>query len=80
MKICFEELEEGEFFEYRHGAGDDDHYLYQKLIPSEHYNAVLLNNGQLCNIHPKTPLFGRVSLEITVNRSADVEKNKATKH
>ena len=68
MKLTLEDIKEGEFFEYRPHENDEDYALYQKLMGNKHYNAVLLNNGGPCILHAKTPLFKRVSVNISIER------------
>jgi hypothetical protein len=68
MKLTLEDIKEGEFFEYRAADNEENYALYQKLIGNKHYNAVLLNNGEACILHTQTPIFKRVSVNISIER------------
>ena len=63
MKVLFDEIKIGEFFVFRLG---DDINIYQKISPMEHYNAVHLNSGSLCNIYNENTKLEKVNIEFTI--------------
>ena len=64
MLTHFKNLKTGEFFIYKF---DDEVSIYQKIIPQDHYNCVLLNTGQICNIYEENTQVKKVEIEVKYN-------------
>lgn len=64
MLTPFKSLKAGEFFVYKL---EEDISIYQKISPYEHYNCVLLNTGQICNIYEDNTQVNKVEIELKIN-------------
>lgn len=64
MLTHFKSLKTGEFFIHKF---DDDVNIYQKITPQDHYNCVLLNTGQICNIYEENTQVKKVEIELKYN-------------
>jgi len=64
MLTHFKNLKAGEFFIYKF---DDGVSIYQKIIPQDHFNCVLLNTGQICNIYEENTQVTKVEIEVKYN-------------
>jgi hypothetical protein len=67
VKSNWTDLKVGDFFISKSYDGVSEYYLYQKIDQHSHpYNAILLNDGQVCCIAEDTTIpFERV--EVTFN-------------
>jgi hypothetical protein len=52
MKVTWDKIYPGDFFFLE--MGELGQLLYQRITDKNGYNAVLLNNGELCQIYPMT--------------------------
>lgn len=63
MLTPFKSLKAGEFFVYKLEEGIS---IYQKISPYDHYNCVLLNTGQICNIYEDNTKVEKVKIELKI--------------
>lgn len=63
MLVPFKSLAPGDFFTYK---TEDGISIYQKISPYEHYNCVLLNTGQICNIYEDNTNVEKVKIELKI--------------
>ena len=62
MLTHFKNLKPGEFFIYKF---NDEVSIYQKIIPQDHFNCVLLNSGQICYMYEENTHVTKVEIEMT---------------
>lgn len=68
MKVKWSDLKVGDFFQYLGSSKEDIPQLYQKVAENGIYNAVLLNDGQLCNLHTESSIFEKVSVSFEIHK------------
>jgi hypothetical protein len=71
MKVPFNKLKVGDFFTVNIDLGTENNtFLYQKIKdPSNNYNAVLINNGELSQLYisaDSNQTFEQVEVEYTI--------------